>query len=123
MPRRYLNRIKLCIRKRAGRGEPETVETGRAEERPDALCFDPDEIDSRSAIVAELGVSPATFVEWIVEREGGRMLQSTFRDYTNFSPATTSRLLSELEEEGVIERIRTGRQNIITLPGDSTSDE
>lgn len=52
----------------------------------------------------------------LLEANGGLMKQSAIVAETEWSDATVSRTVSELEAEGKIRKIRTGRENVITLP-------
>jgi hypothetical protein len=45
----------------------------------------------------------------------GRMKQSQIVEQTEWSQATVSRLVSKLEREGTITKLRTGRENIVEL--------
>lgn len=57
----------------------------------------------------------------LVERHGGRMRQQEIVAQVEWSKAKVSRLLSELEEEGVLRKLRLGRENLIYLErGDAT---
>lgn len=66
-------------------------------------------------------------VERLVERNGGRMRQAEIVAETDWSDAKVSQLLSSMADEGRIEKLRIGRENLITLPdvdaADSTESE
>lgn len=81
--------------------------------------YDPEALMNRSDITAELGVLPAEFVRGILEAEGGKLWQQDFQRYGNFSEGAISRLLQDLEGEGVITRYRIGKEKIVTLPDES----
>ncbi|MFB6079793.1 MAG: helix-turn-helix transcriptional regulator [Haloferacaceae archaeon] len=51
----------------------------------------------------------------LVERHDGRMRQQEIVAQVEWSKAKVSRLLSDLEEEGVLRKIRLGRENLICL--------
>ncbi|WP_199174966.1 helix-turn-helix transcriptional regulator [Halegenticoccus soli] len=53
----------------------------------------------------------------LVEEHGGRMKQSQIVDRVDWSKAKVSRLLSQLDEEGEITKLRLGRENLICLSG------
>lgn len=53
----------------------------------------------------------------IVRRHDGRFPQVELVEETGWSKATVSRVLSEMEQEGQIRKIRVGRGNVVTLPG------
>ncbi|WP_136689009.1 helix-turn-helix transcriptional regulator [Halorhabdus amylolytica] len=56
-------------------------------------------------------------VRQLLEDNGGRMKQTEIVDATEWSKSKVSMLLSEMEEEGEITKLRVGRENIISLPG------
>lgn len=80
-----------------------------------ALDYDPADIERRADTRLELGLAPETFVVRLLRENGGRLKQQDFREYTAWSESTTSRLLKQLEEEGVIDRLQFGREKIIQL--------
>lgn len=53
----------------------------------------------------------------LLEDHGGRMRQSQIVEETGWSKSKVSMLLSGMEEEGQITRLRVGRENVVTLPG------
>ncbi|MDG5777000.1 helix-turn-helix domain-containing protein [Haloarculaceae archaeon H-GB2-1] len=53
----------------------------------------------------------------MLEDNGGRMKQVDIVDGTDWSKSKVSMLLSDMEEEGVISKLRVGRENIISLKG------
>ncbi|WP_224270342.1 helix-turn-helix transcriptional regulator [Haloprofundus salinisoli] len=57
-------------------------------------------------------------VEHLLERNGGRMRQTNIVAETGWSDAKVSQLLSSLAEEGRVEKLRLGRENLISLPGE-----
>ncbi len=52
----------------------------------------------------------------LVELNGGRMKQRRIVEETDWSNAKVSQLLSGLADEGRIEKLRMGRENLISLP-------
>jgi flagellar basal body-associated protein FliL len=52
----------------------------------------------------------------LLERNGGRMRQADIVTETNWSDAKVSQLLSSMADDGVIEKLRIGRENLISLP-------
>jgi len=56
-------------------------------------------------------------IERLLERNGGRMRQADIVEETNWSDAKVSQLLSSMEDEDRISKLRIGRENLITLPG------
>ncbi|WP_439027032.1 DUF7343 domain-containing protein [Haloarchaeobius sp. DT45] len=53
----------------------------------------------------------------LLEEHGGRMRQSNIVDETDWSKSKVSMLLSEMEDEGDISKLRVGRENIVSLAG------
>ncbi|MFW6265625.1 MAG: helix-turn-helix transcriptional regulator, partial [Halanaeroarchaeum sp.] len=59
-------------------------------------------------------------VERLLEENGGRMKQARIVEETRWSNAKVSQLLSAMAEEGRVEKLRLGRENLISLPDDDT---
>ncbi|KDE58759.1 hypothetical protein EL22_02620 [Halostagnicola sp. A56] len=53
----------------------------------------------------------------MIEDNGGRMKQVDIVEETGWSKSKVSMLLSEMEDEGTISKLRVGRENIISLEG------
>ncbi len=53
----------------------------------------------------------------ILKSKGGRTKQIEIVNETEWSKSKVSMLLSEMEEEGRISKLRVGRENIVSLPG------
>ncbi len=51
----------------------------------------------------------------LLEHNGGRMKQASIVKETDWSNAKVSQLLSSMAEEGTVEKLRIGRENLITL--------
>lgn len=83
----------------------ENTSAGTAE--PDAS---PEIIDHETMVSSEEQVLA------LLDTYDGRMRQQDVVAETGFSPATVSRLLSELEADGRIERLRKGREKIVVDP-------
>ena len=54
----------------------------------------------------------------LLEENGGRMRQSDIVRSVDWSKAKVSRLLSELEDDGEVSKLRLGRENLVCLPGE-----
>lgn len=91
--------------------EEEEASDGRTD-----LAFDPDELDRRIDVLNQLGLEPETFVTRLLQEQGGRLKQQAFTDYTDWSEPTVTRLLTEMEAEGAIERVTVGREKVVCLP-------
>ena len=58
----------------------------------------------------------------VIHEHGGQMRQADLVDETEWSKATVSRLLSTLEDEGRVEKIRVGRGNVVRVTDAATED-
>ena len=87
-----------------------------------AALVDPDGGPTSRSEVLEYGVSPAEYVRAVVAEHGGRMKQRRFVDEYGWSASTVSRLLSELEDGGAIDRYRVGREKVVAVPGATAVD-
>ncbi len=55
-------------------------------------------------------------VERLLQYNGGRMRQADIVTETDWSNAKVSQLLSRMDEEGRIDKLRIGRENLISIP-------
>ncbi|QZY00201.1 helix-turn-helix transcriptional regulator [Halobaculum rubrum] len=63
-------------------------------------------------------------VERLLERHDGRMRQGSIVEETGWSDAKVSQLLSAMADHGRVEKLRLGRENLISLAdGDAADDE
>jgi uncharacterized membrane protein len=53
----------------------------------------------------------------VLREYGGRMRQTAVTDELSWSKATVSRKLSAMEMDGIITRVRVGRENFVFLAG------
>ncbi|WP_449406625.1 helix-turn-helix transcriptional regulator [Natrinema pellirubrum] len=53
----------------------------------------------------------------MLKQNGGRMKQASIVSETGWSNAKVSQLLSQMDDDDEIEKLRIGRENLITLPG------
>lgn len=84
-----------------------TVEASEAEgEEPDGASPDP---------VPPGMLSDEDRVLQLLRQENGRLPQNEITEMTDWSKSKVSRLLSRMEDEGAIQKINVGRQNIIAL--------
>jgi len=58
-------------------------------------------------------------VERLLRENGGRMKQRKIVEETRWSNAKVSQLLSAMAEEGRVEKLRIGRENLISLPDEN----
>ncbi|WP_246023006.1 helix-turn-helix transcriptional regulator [Halosimplex halophilum] len=61
-------------------------------------------------------------VERLIEENGGRMKQAAIVQETGWSNAKVSQLLSAMDEEGRIDKLRIGRENLISFPDEDVTD-
>ena len=62
-------------------------------------------------------------IEHLLERNDGRMKQATIVDEVGWSDAKVSQLLSAMAEEGRVDKLRLGRENLISLPEDGSDED
>lgn len=68
-------------------------------------------------------LSPEQHVLELLEVNGGQMRQSDIVERTDWSKAKVSRTLSSMEEEDAIKRVRIGRGNVVTYPGNDPGED
>ena len=61
-------------------------------------------------------------VERLLEENGGRMKQARIVKETGWSNAKVSQLLSSMDEEGRIDKLRIGRENLISFPDEDVTE-
>ena len=61
-------------------------------------------------------------VEYLLEENGGRMKQATIVEETGWSNAKVSQLLSGMDESGRVDKLRIGRENLISLPDEEVAE-
>jgi hypothetical protein len=78
---------------------------------------DEGESDGEDEVDVEL-LSDEERVERLLRANGGRMKQASIVEETGWSDAKVSQLLSSMADEDRIDKLRLGRENLISLPGD-----
>jgi hypothetical protein len=76
---------------------------------------DEDDTDADGPVDPTL-LSDEERVEHLLDRNGGRMKQARIVKETGWSDAKVSQLLSTMADDGRIEKLRLGRENLISLP-------
>lgn len=106
-----------ALRRRDGIGESGRAESSPPDESPDdEPSTTPDATaGTDTPLEAEL-LSDEEHVERLLERNDGRMKQASIVSETGWSNAKVSQLLSAMDEEGRINKLRIGRENLISLP-------
>jgi len=61
-------------------------------------------------------------VKRLLNRNGGRMKQADIVEETDWSNAKVSQLLSAMEEDGEINKLRIGRENLISFPDEDIAE-
>ena len=93
-----------------------------AEVGPAATTVTTTEADTATGGLDEDLLSDEERVERLLERNGGRMRQANIVDETGWSNAKVSQLLSSMEEEDRIDKLRIGRENLISFPDIEVTD-
>lgn len=75
------------------------------------------EADSPDPVTDTDLVSDEQRVINLLEERGGRMKQVDIVDRTGWSKSKVSMLLSEMDDDGTISKLRVGRENIVSLAG------
>ena len=73
--------------------------------------------ESEAAVSEEELLTDDARVVNLLEENGGRMKQVNIVEETGWSKSKVSMLLSEMEDDGDISKLRVGRENIISLAG------
>ncbi|AXG09288.1 helix-turn-helix transcriptional regulator [Haloplanus rubicundus] len=104
----------------------EPTDAGAVEAPPDAIdaggetggaVDDAAEDDDEAGDVVDPALlSDEERVEHLLDQNGGRMKQARIVRETGWSDAKVSQLLSTMADEGRIEKLRLGRENLISLP-------
>ncbi len=76
-----------------------------------------DPTDDAESIPNEELLTDEDRVVKLIRENGGRMKQVNIVEETGWSKSKVSMLLSDMEEEGTISKLRVGRENIISLEG------
>lgn len=109
-------------------------ETGSADGRPPEAAAPPVEADSddesepnestidRTEPIDLDLLSDEERVEYLLEQNGGRMKQASIVKETGWSNAKVSQLLSAMDEDGRINKLRIGRENLISLPDEDVGE-
>lgn len=70
-----------------------------------------------SDIFTETGRTPEDHVIELCRSHGGRIKQTAIIAQTGWSASNVSRLLTEMEAEGRIDRVKAGKEKVVGLPG------
>lgn len=82
-----------------------------------------EDADDATAAGDEELLPPDERVHRQLDASGGRLKQSEFVELTGWSKAKVSRVLSQMEENGEIQRERIGRENVVSRPEENVEGE
>ena len=99
---------------------PDPVDTDADGTPPAAAAGDSADADDEDVDLSLL--SDEERVERLLAQNDGRMKQATIVDEMGWSDAKVSQLLSAMAEDGRIDKLRLGRENLISLPDDGGDD-
>jgi len=99
----------VSLPNRGDKGETETA--GQSTDSPQSSST------NQTPIPDEELLSDNDRVIKLLEESGGRMKQVNIVEETDWSKSKVSMLLSDMEDEGEISKLRVGRENIISLAG------
>jgi hypothetical protein len=103
---------------RSGDGNATTAQTPPAPEEPETRASSASTTTETTADTQQELLSDEDFVIQLLEENGGRMKQVSIVEQTDWSKSKVSMLLSEMEEDDRISKLRVGRENIISLAGE-----
>jgi len=87
-------------------GDGGTATESATEPTTDAAVTEPELLDDEDRVIK------------LLEENGGRMKQVDIVETTEWSKSKVSMLLSDMEDDGDISKLRVGRENIISLAGE-----
>lgn len=119
-----MNRLRRLLRRTTGalsRLTPDSTEYVDGDIDSDA---DAEYDDTRSEVdlLFDEGMTARSYLYHRVEAADGRVRQQRLVEESRLPESTVSRLLSEFESEGHLERRRIGRENVVFLPGREPTD-
>jgi len=95
---------------------------GAADEPGDPATAGAPAADEQAEVVDEELLSDEERIERLLEQNGGRMKQATIVKETGWSNAKVSQLLSAMDDEDRIDKLRIGRENLISFPDEDVTD-
>ncbi|WP_424002486.1 helix-turn-helix transcriptional regulator [Haloarcula salina] len=91
------------------------------DEHEGSVTESPPEAETEDDVDVEL-LSDEERVERLLEENGGRMKQARIVTETGWSNAKVSQLLSSMDEDDRIDKLRIGRENLISFPDEDITD-
>ena len=93
------------------------LDSGDDADGSDGATAAPPATDSEPTVSETELLSDSDQVVKLIEENGGRMKQVDIVETTDWSKSKVSMLLSDMEEDGEISKLRVGRENIVSLAG------
>jgi hypothetical protein len=81
-----------------------------------------EDVDDEGGTVDTELLSDEERIERLLDENGGRMKQANIVKETGWSNAKVSQLLSAMDEEDRIDKLRIGRENLISFPDEDVTD-
>jgi len=106
-------------------GEADTdAESTEQTSDPDPVTEHSDDspAETQTESIDEELLSDEERVERLLSMNGGRMKQANIVKETDWSNAKVSQLLSSMEEDGRIDKLRIGRENLISFPDEDITE-
>ncbi|WP_327051872.1 helix-turn-helix transcriptional regulator [Halomicrococcus gelatinilyticus] len=106
--------------RQGGLGSLPNGDGGRPDAGPGGAATESEDVadnDTEPAVSDEELLTDEARVKKLLHENGGRMKQVNIVDETGWSKSKVSMLLSEMEDQGDISKLRVGRENIISLDG------
>ncbi|WP_284010358.1 helix-turn-helix transcriptional regulator [Haloarcula pelagica] len=104
-------------------GEPAApTESGPDDGGSGAAAASADETEEPTEEIDTELLSDEERVERLLEQNGGRMKQARIVKETGWSNAKVSQLLSSMDEDDRIDKLRIGRENLISFPDEDITD-
>lgn len=97
--------------------EPAPVTAEVPPEETPTITADGEDPMDESTVVTE-PITDEDRIQQLLDENGGRLHQSEIVSKTGWSKSKVSRLLSRMEDDGLITKISVGRENLITRSGD-----
>lgn len=102
-------------------GDSETASSEASGGSAATTAAESDGEDAEGDVAPEL-LSDEERVETLLAQNGGRMRQADIVEETDWSDAKVSQLLSRMADEESVEKLRLGRENVISLPEDADEE-
>lgn len=98
---------------------PDDPEPANRSDAVDLKDDSADAVDDETAAIDPDLLTNEDRVRQVLAERGGRMKQSAIVDEFDWSKSKTSRVISRMAEEGDVEKLRIGRENVIDLVEES----